>query len=76
VTASGQTADLMDIELGLQTALRQNLIPADSPLVSRVSDFLVRARNGSDLETAAQASQVSLALLERLAQMWLTQRLL
>ncbi|MGB3202950.1 MAG: hypothetical protein WBA99_18735, partial [Nodosilinea sp.] len=71
VTTSGRTASLANVERGLNSAISQHLIPSDSPVISKVQDFLARVRNGSTPQAAADAAGISLAVVSRLAEMGL-----
>jgi hypothetical protein len=71
ITTSGRTASLVDVELGLRHAIASQLIPADSPVIPKVHDFLARVRNGATPQTAADAAGISLAVVSRLAEMGL-----
>jgi hypothetical protein len=71
VTTSGRTASLMSVERGLDRAIATHLIPADSPVVAKVHDFLARARHGATPQAAADAAGISLAVVSRLAEMGL-----
>jgi hypothetical protein len=64
-----RTAHWNDIERGLQRAIAQHLITADSPVIVRVQSFLASVRTGTPLEQASQQAEVPLALLTRLAEM-------
>jgi hypothetical protein len=71
VTTSGRTASLVDVELGLHSAIASQLIPADSPVIPKVQDFLARVRNGATPQAAVDAAGISLAVVSRLAEMGL-----
>lgn len=71
VTTSGQTVSLANVERGLNSAIASHLIPSDSPVISKVQDFLARVRNGSVPQAAADAAGISLAVVSRLAEMGL-----
>jgi hypothetical protein len=70
-TTSGRSASLLDVQLGLNSAIATHLIPTDSPVIAKVQDFLARVRNGATLQAAADASGISLAVVSRLAEMGL-----
>lgn len=69
VVSNGRTASLADVERGLQQALAQNLITASSPVIARTQDFLVRARNGAAMQSAADEANISMAIVSQLATM-------
>lgn len=69
VIGGGRTASLEEVELGLRQAVLEQIIAADSPVVSRVQDFLARVRNGASVQTAADAANISMAVISRLAEM-------
>jgi hypothetical protein len=71
VTTSGRTASLVSVELGLRHAIATRLIPADSPVIPKVQDFLARVHNGATPQAAADAAGISLAVVSRLAEMGL-----
>lgn len=71
VVSSGRSATLTDIERGLNQAIGQKLIQANSPIVARTQDFIARARNGETVQAAAAAANVSLAVVSQLATMGL-----
>ena len=66
--SSTRTANWNDVERGLQRAIAQRLITADSRVVIRVQNFLTRIRSGTPLEQASQQAGVSLAVITRLAE--------
>jgi hypothetical protein len=64
----GKTANLFDIERGLQIAIRKKFTSADDPIVTKVKEFLAIAENSClALPEAAQKAQVDLALIGELA---------
>lgn len=69
VLANGRSATLADVEHGLQQAVSQNLIAANSPVVARTQDFLARVRNGSAMQLAAAEANISMAVVSQLAMM-------
>lgn len=69
VVSNGRTASLADVERGLQQAIAQNLITASSPVIARTQDFLVRARNGAAMQSAADEANISMAIVSQLATM-------
>ncbi|MBE9109268.1 hypothetical protein IQ273_07550 [Nodosilinea sp. LEGE 07298] len=71
VTTSGQTVSFANVERGLNSAIASQLIPADSPVVPKIQDFLARVRNGSAPQAAADAAGISLAVVSRLAEIGL-----
>ncbi|WP_017301636.1 hypothetical protein [Nodosilinea nodulosa] len=72
VTTRGRAVSLANVERGLNSAIASHLIPADSPVVSKIQDFLARVRNGSMPQSAADAAGVSMAVVSRLAEMGLS----
>jgi hypothetical protein len=70
-TTSGRSASLLDVQRGLNSAIATHLIPADSPVIPKVQDFLARVRNGATPQAAADAAGISLAVVSRLAEMGL-----
>ncbi len=71
VTTSGRSASLLNVQRGLNSAIASQLIPSDSPVISKVQDFLARVRNGSAPQAAADAAGISMAVVSRLAEMGL-----
>ena len=69
VMRGDRVADWQAIETGLQRAITQRLILADSPVVLRVQDFLARVRSGTPMSQAMQDAKVTLPLISRLAAM-------
>jgi hypothetical protein len=69
VMRGDRATDWQAIETGLQRAITQRLILADSPVVLRVQDFLARVRSGTPMSQAMQDAKVTLALISRLAAM-------
>jgi len=66
---TGAVANWSDVERGLQRAIAQRLISAQSPLNQRIQTFLTNARNGMPIQQAAERAKVSLAVVSKLAQM-------
>ncbi|MBE9010935.1 hypothetical protein IQ250_12020 [Pseudanabaenaceae cyanobacterium LEGE 13415] len=69
VALADRTANWNDVERGLQRAIAQRLIPAQSPINQRVQIFLANVRNGMPMQQAATQAKVSLAVVSKLAQM-------
>lgn len=67
--ADSRTANWQDVERGLQQAVAQGLIESNSPVIRRTQEFLVRVRNGMPVTRAVTESNVSMALISRLAEM-------
>lgn len=65
----GRTASWSDIERGVQAAIQQDLLPADSPVVIRTYQFLSQVRNGRPIEQAISRSGISMEIILHLAQM-------
>jgi hypothetical protein len=64
----GKTANLFDIERGLQIAIQKRFTRADDPVVTKVKEFLAIAENSClTLPEAAQKAQVDLAVIGELA---------
>lgn len=69
LAGTDETANWKAIERGLQRAIAQRLISAQSPLNQRVQAFLHNVRNGMPMQQAAEQAKVSLAVVSKLAQM-------
>lgn len=69
VTTGAASAELAEIVRGLQIAVQRGQISPNGPLSSRLNNFLVMARNGHSLQLAAQRAGVSMAVVNKLAQM-------
>ena len=67
--ADSRTANWQDVERGLQQAVSQGLIEANSPVIQRTQEFLIRVRNGTPVNRAIAQSNVSMTLISRLAEM-------
>ena len=67
--ADSRTANWRDVERGLQRAVTQGLIESNSPVIRRTQEFLARVRNGTPVARAVTESNVSMALISRLAEM-------
>jgi hypothetical protein len=72
VALGDKTADWNDVERGLQRAIAQRLISAQSPVNQRVQAFLANVRNGMPMQQAATQAKVSLAVVSKLAQIGTT----
>lgn len=70
--ANSRTANWQDVEQGLQQAVAQGLIEANSPVTRRTQEFLAQVRNGIPVNRAIAQSNVSMALIVRLAEMGYT----
>jgi len=70
-SGEGRT-DLAAVEAGLRSAIAQQIITEDSPVVGRVNAFLSDVRNGTPPASAAASAGVSMNVLTRLAQMGAT----
>lgn len=62
-------ADWDAVERGLQQAIAQQLIKPKSPVALRMMNFLAFVRNGMPMQQAVQKSQVTLAVVSKLAEM-------
>lgn len=69
VALGDRTANWNDVQRGLQRAIAQQLISAQSPINQRVQIFLANVRNGMPMQQAATQAKVSLAVVSKLAQM-------
>jgi len=67
--ADSRTANWRDVERGLERAVAQGLIESNSPVIRRTQEFLARVRNGMPVARAVTESNVSMALISRLAEM-------
>lgn len=65
--AGSRTANWDDVDRGLQTAIHQQLIASNSPVIARVQGFLAQVRNGTPMNAALTQTNVSAALISRLA---------
>jgi hypothetical protein len=72
ITLGDKTANLNDVERGLQRAIAQRLISVQSPVNQRVQAFLANVRNGIPMQQAAAQAKVSLAVVSKLAQIGTT----
>ena len=72
VALGDKTANWNDVERGLQRAISQRLISAQSPVNQRVQAFLANVRNGMPMQQAATQAKVSLAIVSKLAQIGTT----
>lgn len=68
VALADQIANWNAVERGLQRAISQRLISAQSPIKQRVQIFLANVRNGMPMQQAAAQAKVSLAVVSKLAQ--------
>lgn len=57
------------VERGLQQAIAQQLISANSPVALRLTHFLTYVRNGMPMQQAIQKAQVTMAVVAKLAEM-------
>lgn len=69
LAGNDETANWNAVERGLQRAIAQKLISANSPLNQRVQTFLTNVRNGMPIQQAAEQAKVSLAVVSKLAKM-------
>lgn len=63
------SAELSEIVRGFQIAVQRGQISPNGPLSSRLKNFLVMVRNGYSLPLAAQRAGISMAVVQKLAQM-------
>lgn len=69
IAFAGQSIDLKQVAGGLRAAMDQGLLTTESPLASRIAQFLSLAGSGLDVPTAARNAGISNALVLRLAEM-------
>jgi hypothetical protein len=67
--ADSRTASWHDVERGLQQAVAQGLIESNSPVIQRTQEFLAQVRNGMPVNRAIAQSNLSMALISKLAEM-------
>jgi hypothetical protein len=67
--ADSRTANWGDVQRGLERSVAQGLIESNSPVIRRTQEFLARVRNGMPVARAVTESNVSMALIARLAEM-------
>jgi hypothetical protein len=68
-------ADWNAVERGLQQAIAQQLITANSPVALRMTHLLTYVRNGMPMQQAIQKAQVTMAVITKLAEMGSSKRL-
>lgn len=71
ITVDSRSLGLQSVERGLQMAIQRRLVKPQAPIVNRVRQFLVLSRSGIGVPLAAQQAGISLALVNKLAQLGL-----
>lgn len=61
------TINLPNIERGLRVAIQRRFVRSNSPIVPRLSRFLLLSHSGIEIPTAAQQAGISMALVGKLA---------
>jgi hypothetical protein len=69
LTIGNRTANWGDVERGLERAIARQLLPATSPIVPRVKNFLALVRNGVPMQQATEQAKLSPAIISKLAEM-------
>lgn len=74
-TTAGGNTSLVMVEQGLQVAVARNLVPASSPLIPRVQNFLALVRQGTVEEVATHQAGISMSLVAKLRELGLGRQL-